>query len=645
MRISYKLTKQEEQIRNIEGDRPSLCFGFALPPNCQDFPQKPISLFMRLAQPKYNDEQLIPLSPTHSRQFGNAGTTVVHRFDLTNNTALAVNFRLLTSKGIRDNRLPISEEDWDAQPLIFISEENKLDLVLSIKTGETKQIEVRVSIPDHVKVNSSYRGFLQLERIDEDNLSRVYSATFETFVGTELPKLKQPQLSWQYWNGKDWAKLTVSDATENFTRPGVITFLPPKDFALRKDFGLLLRYWLRVRWESGDYLVEPRLKGVLLNTVMATQTVTISNEILGSSDGSENQKFRTTRIPVLKGQKLEVRETELPSAQEQKDIKRDEGDDAITFIPNTSGYSSKEYWVRWHEVPDFYASVARDRHYVINHLTGEIQFGDGRNGLIPPLAKSNIRMTYYQTGGGTTGNKPAGTIVQLKTTIPYVNRVTNYEPATGGTDAETPESLIERVPRQIRHHDRAVTLEDYEDIASLASAEVARVKCVPLRNLAVNPLDEKELPGAVSVIIMPYSTDAKPLPSLELISRVQNYLEAHADPTASINVVGPLYVRVNITAELALSSLEGAAAVEQSVEQKLASFLHPLTGGFDGTGWDFGREPYKSDFYWLLESVPGVDHVRYLKVEDIEDKVGAKGTKRFLVYSGKHDISPTFTQA
>ncbi|NES22058.1 MAG: hypothetical protein F6K41_24825, partial [Symploca sp. SIO3E6] len=92
------------------------------------------------------------------------------------------------------------------------------------------------------------------------------------------------------------------------------------------------------------------------------------------------------------------------------------------------------------------------------------------------------------------------------------------------------------------------------------------------------------------------------------------------------------------------SSLEGAGEVAQTVEQTLASFLHPLTGGFAGKGWNFGRQPYKSDFYRLLERVPGVDHVSSLEVAEIEDLAGASQTERFLVYSGNHSISLTFLE-
>ncbi len=474
-----------------------------------------------------------------------------------------------------------------------------------------------------------------------DNVPLLASST----AVLQLPKTEQVQLVWEYWDGQAWQQLTIRDETENFTRSGLIEFLPPGDFAPREDFNLPPRYWLRVKWLKGDYDVEPRLKQVLLNTTMAAQTATIQMEIVGSSDGTENQKFQTTSQPILAGQELEVREPEIPSALEKDKILLEEGEKAITVTTNDTG-RPQEIWVRWHQVPDFYQSEPRDRHYVFDNLTGKITFGDGHNGLIPPSDKGNIRMSRYQTGGGTAGNKPAGAIVQLKTTVPYVDKVINHQAATGGAQAESLDSLIERAPKETRHRQRAVTREDYEDLAKLASPEVSRAKCVPIANLKTNPLDPNpDLAGAVSVIIVPRSTEAKPLPSLELIKSVQNYLQAYTEPTVAISVVGALYVRVDITTKIAVTSLEGSREVAQTVEQTLASFLHPLTGGFDGMGWNFGRQPYKSDLYRLLERVPGVDHVSSLEVNDIEELEGASQTNRFLVYSGNHTITLTFVES
>jgi predicted phage baseplate assembly protein len=381
---------------------------------------------------------------------------------------------------------------------------------------------------------------------------------------------------------------------------------------------------------------------LLFNTTPAVQTITVRNEILGSSNGNENQRFSATHAPLLSGQQLEVRELELPSAEERALLEQTAGEDAISVIRDATG-RPLEIWVRWQQVSDFYGSGPRDRHYVLDMLSGEIRFGNGRNGLIPPLGAGNIRLAYYRTGGGLAGNRPANTIIQLKTTVPYVDKVTNPEPAEGGAEAESLESLLARAPRALRHHHRAVSLEDYEDLA-LALPGVARAKCVPLYDLINDPDTNHVQPGTVSLIIVPRTTEPKPVPNLELLDQISGYLDERRIPTADLIIVGPDYVRVDVTAEIALVSLEGASGVEREVAQTLARFLHPLTGGLDGNGWDFGREPYLSDLYALLEAVPGVDHIRSLHKQESEERSGALATGRFLVYSGTHTISLTFTE-
>ncbi|HEY5958517.1 MAG TPA: putative baseplate assembly protein, partial [Polyangiaceae bacterium] len=276
------------------------------------------------------------------------------------------------------------------------------------------------------------------------------------------------------------------------------------------------------------------------------------------------------------------------------------------------------------------------------HLTGEVRFGNGENGWIPPLGINNVRMASYRTGGGTSGNRAVGTVTQLKTTVPYVEKPTNPEAATGGAEAETVDAVRERVPRALRHRNRAVTVEDYEDMAKLASLEVAQTRCVPLRNLEADPLGGAPFPGMSSVIVVPRSNEQKPIPSLELLGRVETFLEQRVPAGASLVVVGPRYIRIDVTVEVALTSDAVVPVVKAAIEQCLVAFLHPLTGGLDGTGWDFGREAHKSDFYPPVEGVSGVDHVRYLQVNPIEELAGIRQTGCFLIYSGQHRVEVVF---
>ncbi|HKQ06543.1 MAG TPA: putative baseplate assembly protein [Blastocatellia bacterium] len=448
----------------------------------------------------------------------------------------------------------------------------------------------------------------------------------------ESDATERPEIEWQYATGAgkgDWASLTVIDATANFTASGVIEFLAPPDFAPRAEFGETL-YWLRAVRKSGKYTSEPQIAALLLNTVMASHATRIKDEVMGSSDGSKNQTFRTTLAPVLEGQWLEVRELEMPSRMEQDEIKKHGGEDAISVVRDEAG-RPLEVWVRWQQVADFYGSGPRDRHYVLDHLAGEARFGDGISGMIPPLASGNLRMASYRTGGGQSGNKPAGTITQLRTSLPYVEGVNNYVAASGGAEAEAYESLVERMPRMIRHGGRAVTYEDYEDLAMLASPDVARARCVRVY--------EEEDVGNVRLIVVPRLTDSEPLPTLEMKRRVQEFIDERKSPLVELTVVEPNYVKVGVTVGIAPTSLEIAGELKLAVLEKITGFLHPLTGGFAGEGWDFSRQPHHSDLYYLIEQIAGVDHVISLDMKLTPDQ---DMSEYQLVASGKHEVTCRF---
>jgi predicted phage baseplate assembly protein len=241
-------------------------------------------------------------------------------------------------------------------------------------------------------------------------------------------------------------------------------------------------------------------------------------------------------------------------------------------------------------------------------------------------------MSLYRTGGGFPGNKPAGTITQLRTTVPYVDRVTNHIAAGGGAEAETYESLLKRMPQMIRHGGSAVTYEDYEDLARLASPAVARARSVRIY--------KKDEVGKVKLVIVPDSADPKPVPSLELKRRVREYIDQRKSPLAQLSVEGPKYIEVKVKVEIAATSLEGANELKLVVLERLNRFLHPLAGGFKGEGWNFGRRPHESDLYYLIEGIPGVDHIISLDM-GLSGNFEA-GSEQHLIASGTHVVNCMF---
>ena len=67
----------------------------------------------------------------------------------------------------------------------------------------------------------------------------------------------------------------------------------------------------------------------------------------------------------------------------------------------------------------------------------------------------------------------------MRTSLPYVDRVENITAAIGGVDAETVDNAKRRGPHSLRAGGRAVTVEDFERLASEADPAIARVRCLP----------------------------------------------------------------------------------------------------------------------------------------------------------------------
>ena len=441
---------------------------------------------------------------------------------------------------------------------------------------------------------------------------------------------------WEYWSRSGWKTFTVADGTQSLRKSGLLQFLIPEDFASSAEFGRR-RHWLRMRLPQGKL---PPLRSIILNTTLAVQGVTIRNEILGASNGEPHQRFRTSSPSVLPGQRLEVCEPTMPSSAEQEILRSEFGGQEFIH-PAAENNQSKGYWITWREVSTFNASAARDRHYILDHVTGEVLFGDGVCGMIPPILAGNIRIRRYRTGGGAIGNQPAQAVKQLVSAVPYVQKVVNWIPASGGSDPEPEATIIERGPREIRHGGRAVTFEDYEDLALRSSREVARVRCVAQSDLASDPVAKLRRPGLVSVVVVPRSVDTKPVPSVGLLQHVKDFLDARRLATAELVVVGPEYVRVDVEAEIVVERPQEASEVEQRVDAALTTYLHPVWGGPSRSGWDFGRLPQRSDIYVLIERIRGVSHIRDLALATVPERPGIEKTKHFLVYCGRHTLKMT----
>jgi predicted phage baseplate assembly protein len=325
-----------------------------------------------------------------------------------------------------------------------------------------------------------------------------------------------------------------------------------------------------------------------------------------------------------------VRELEKPSEEEvkrfQKKLKEDFEKESSQGAAKTLEERLKEdvdkdedpdtksitaVWVRWYEVENFFKSKKENRHYTFDPYTGVITFGDGNKGKVPPAGRDNVKAQVCYRGGGTKGNvgKSKLTVVESEpqTGSLRINTVTNPDPAAGGADVETIEEAKQRGPWLLKHRYRAVTKEDFEELAVQASREVAKVLC----------LTERE--GEIKLIIIPKGEQEKLLPKSMLIRTVREYLDEHRLITSKMIVTGPDYRDISIEAEVVteLQSKEfhRSSSIRTKIEENLRQFFHPLEGGPKGEGWPMGRAVHISEIYYLLEDVEGVDYVKEVILE------------------------------
>jgi len=447
-----------------------------------------------------------------------------------------------------------------------------------------------------------------------------------------------PVIRWEYYSEtQQWERLEGLDTTMSLTRTGVIEFVFPPGFREHRKFNREA-YWLRAVYEretasGATDIAIPVINGVFLNTTLATQCETLNDEILGSGDGTKDQVFHLEKVPVISGsEEIWIDEFKSISSEEQTRLTQEEKY-PVKPVSDEKGELTG-FWVKWKAIESIVNASADERCYEIDNVSGAVYFGDGIYGKIPPGGADNIKANY-RGGGGKEGNLGTFLVKDLKTSLPFLDSAFNPLAAAGGSDTETIERLMKRGPNLLKHRDRAVTLDDFEQLAFQASGSIARVRCLP------NTDDRRETKeGRVTVIIIPRTMEERPRLSLQLKQQVEKYLRQRAAyPLVDadyLRVIGPVYAEVSVNARAAAVAIEDVPVVEKECVSRLKAFLNPLTGGYEQGGWEFGKVPSVSDFYAFLEKIEGVDHVMALTIKlSILDPVNAAVVSQYVLTPDK----------
>ncbi|ASS75489.1 putative baseplate assembly protein [Tumebacillus algifaecis] len=374
-----------------------------------------------------------------------------------------------------------------------------------------------------------------------------------------------------------------------------------------------------LRFGNGDHGRIPQ-RGSQTIRVIANEKEYREHMLIGRSNGLPGQQFELVGTPILP-----------ESLRLQVGVRSADGRDW--------------YWQDWSRVDDFEHSGPDDRHFVLDAASGEIYFGNSENGQIPDVCEyDNIRLIALQLGGGDRGNVQRHLITEFAQPELFASiTLTNHDFAKGGTEREKLDEAKARIRRELKLPTRAVTSEDFENIAlATPGLRVARVKAVPLYTVGLREYPQQQAPAQVTVVVVPYSEDPKPMPSKGFLSTVQNHLDQHRLLTTEVHVVPPEYVKITLHTVVVVNPDTKDLAAR--IKNVLHNYFDVLDESDPSRGWEFGRAVYKGDIYAMINQMPGVEYIQTLWFEAEGRGVHKDPSGDILlpphgvVYSGQHQI-------
>jgi predicted phage baseplate assembly protein len=472
-----------------------------------------------------------------------------------------------------------------------------------------------------------------------------FDLDFDSTGGAGIDPTQPPYL-WEASTGDPnhpWTPCEVeTDTTLGMNTAGIMRIHLPRMGAL--EIGGQKLFWVRVRIKEVSrqetergmraYIKSPMLRSLSAaswgGTVTATHSQQVKEEYLGRSDGSAGQRFQLQVTPILKR-------------------KPDEN-----LFVRVDGQPPQA----WREVTDFAETGSEDPCYMLDGMTGELRFGpavrqpDGTMKLYGaiPARGANLFFSCYRYGGGERGNVSAGLLNTLKTSIPYVAKVSNRQAASGGLDAESLEDAMTRAPALLRSRGRAVNEVDYEFLTMQALPQaVGRVKCLQPRAAEGGQV----IPGQVYVLVVPrvsrpeeYLAPEQLELNSETITALKAYLDERRLLTTRLDVRSPAYQWVKVKVKLRPVPGYSMETLQAEVLRRLYRFLNPLTGGPDGKGWPFDRDLFLSDVYQCLQGTPGIQFVQGIEMYKASPSGAASGgpidnlevLAHSTIASGRHEI-------
>jgi hypothetical protein len=275
-------------------------------------------------------------------------------------------------------------------------------------------------------------------------------------------------------------------------------------------------------------------------------------------------------------------------------------------------------FVQWQEVTNLSEHGPQDTVYALsysgnNYVT--INFGNGVSGAVPVYG-DDIKAQYY-TGGGLIGNIEANTNFSiesvplssgvLKTAI-VSTVISNDFAGYGGEDPESNESIRANAPTALRVSQRAVTLDDFKNLA-LTMPDVGKAVAYASAPTSVALYIGPTVSDISSDYYPGYNSTNTTTTTLwnSLKTSVVSEFSTKTQIGTTVTVLPPIYVPADVVVEY--------VAEEGYSDSQLSSSINSgIVYGYGYNYLDFKQSIRPEKLEQSLSAINGVDSVRIVKL-------------------------------
>ncbi|MBQ9345856.1 MAG: baseplate J/gp47 family protein, partial [Oscillibacter sp.] len=374
----------------------------------------------------------------------------------------------------------------------------------------------------------------------------------------------EEEIQWEARTAAGFVSVQCVDRTENLLHSGEMYLFLPEPLSEAELFGQR-GYWLRLRRTSLRAAPSPVVRSVELNTVGAAQVERRPVQVFDTDVYEVGKAVQVMHTPVW-GCRVWVDELAAMTPEEARLLARESRGRAVLA---EEGHQITRCWILWDRVADLALAGPEDRAFSLDPWTGEIRFGDGVHGRIPPQGDGNIQVEYNTTRGAA-GNVAPGVVKAPLNGLPRISSMTNLTAMSGGTGRLKLETIEAVGGRRLRHRGRACGRQDYEDLVTALFPQVRHVRCFPGRDQ-----QGRDAPGHVTVAVAGYGEQSE---EQEALCRAI-YAELSRRSSCCLTAEGRLHVcpavelTVNVQATLELDQPEYAAETQQAVVRRLNELI------------------------------------------------------------------------